>query len=171
MNWKNIAEVAVFAINKETILSLPLDRMVLQDIKSNSTVKNSLDICSANDEMPYSGQLNTIQKHMLQLFLLNSFPSSSLLPESFLVLLAFAFFFSTIVVMHGKKQTICSLSSKTFSIFLLWSQIFSLFKFPMRIALTAHTWNFLINGETRSDFREFLMRLLRNSFAALNMFG
>ena len=35
--------------------------MALKDIKSNSAVKNSLDICSANDKMPYSGQLNTIR--------------------------------------------------------------------------------------------------------------
>ena len=28
-----------------------------------------LDICSANDEMPYSGKLNTIQKEMPQLLL------------------------------------------------------------------------------------------------------
>ena len=77
--------------------------MALQDIKSNSDVKNSLDICSANDEMPYSGQLNTIQKEMPQLLLIDSSPSSSLLPESFLLLVAFVFVFSTIAVMHEKK--------------------------------------------------------------------
>ena len=119
MNSKNTAtehttEVTVFTINKYRILSLPLDRMVSQDIKSNSAVKNSLDICSENDEMPHSGHLNTIQKEMPQLLLLHSSPSSSLLPESFLVLPAFAFFCSTIAVMHEKKHTICSLFSKTF---------------------------------------------------------
>ena len=145
--------------------------MALQDIKSNSAVKNSLDICSPNDEMPYSGQLNTIQKEISQLLLLDCSMSSSLLPESFLLFPGFAFLFSTIVVMHEKKHTICSLSSKSFSIFLLWSHIFSLFKVPTHIALTAHTWNFLINGATTNDFTEFLMRLLRNSFAALNLFG
>ena len=93
MNCKNIAiehitEVAVFIINEKRILSLPLDRMVLQDIKSNSAVKNSLGICSANDEMPYSDQLNTIQKEMPQQILLNFSPSSSLLPESSLLLLS-----------------------------------------------------------------------------------
>ena len=77
--------------------------MALQDIKSNSAVKNYLDICSANDEMPYSGQLNTIQKEMPQLLLLDSSMSSSLLPESFLLFPAFAFLFSTIAVMHEKK--------------------------------------------------------------------
>ena len=77
--------------------------MALQDIKSNSAVKNSLDVCSANDEMPYSGQLNTIQKEMPQLFLLDSSMSFSLLPESFLLFPAFAFLFSTIAVMHEKK--------------------------------------------------------------------
>ena len=67
--------------------------MALQDIKSNSAVKNSLDICSANDEMPYSGQSNTIYKEMPQLLLLDSSTSSSLLPESFLLFPAFAFLF------------------------------------------------------------------------------
>ena len=132
-------EVTVFTINKYRIFSLPLDRMALQDIKSNSAVKHSLDICSANDEMPYSGQLNTIQKEMSQLLLIDSSPSSSLLSESFLLLLAFVFFFSTIAVMHEKKHKICSLSAKTFSICLLCSHIFSLLKFPMHIALAAHT--------------------------------
>ena len=143
--------------------------MASQDIKSNSAVKNSLDICSANDEMPYSGQLNTIQNEMAQLLLLDSSPSSLLLPQSFLLVLTFAFFFSTIAVMNEKKQTICSLSSEHFSIFLLWSHIFSLLKVPMH-ALTAHTWNFFINRETTNDFKEYLMRLVRNSFAALNKF-
>ena len=73
--------------------------MALQDIKSNFAVKNSLDICSANDKMPYSGQLNTIQKEMPQLLLLDSSMSSSLLPESLLLFPAFAFLFSTIAVM------------------------------------------------------------------------
>ena len=137
---EHTTEVTVFTINKYRIVSLPLDRMALQDIKSNSAVKNPLDICSANEEMPYSGQLNTIQKEMPQLLLTDSSASSSLLPESsLLLLLAFVFFFSTIAVMHEKKHTICSLSSKTFSIFLLCSHIFSLLKFPMHIALTAHT--------------------------------
>ena len=77
--------------------------MALQDIKSNSAVKNSLDICSANDEMPYSGQSNTIYKEMPQLLLLASSTSSSLLPESFLLFPAFVFLFSTIAVMHEKK--------------------------------------------------------------------
>ena len=78
--------------------------MALQDIKSNSAIKNSLDICSANDEMPYSGQLNTIQKEMPQLLLLDSSMCSSVLPESFLLFPAFAFLFSNIAVMHEKKQ-------------------------------------------------------------------
>ena len=97
-------EVTVFTINKYRIVSLSLDRMALQDIKSNYAVKNSLDICSANDEMPYSSQLNTIQKEMPQLLLIDSSPSSSLLPESSLLLLGFVFFFSTIAVMHEKKN-------------------------------------------------------------------
>ena len=100
---EHTTEVTVFTINKYRIVSLPLDRMVLQDIKSNYAVKNSLDICSANDEMPYSGQLNTIQKEMPQLLLIDSSPSSSLLPESSLLLLAFVFFFSTIAAMHEKN--------------------------------------------------------------------
>ena len=94
--------------------------MALQDIKSNSAVKNSLDICSANDEMLYSGQLNTIHRELLQLLLLDSSTSSSLRPESFLLFPAFAFLYLTIAVMHGEKNhTICSLSSKSFSIFVL----------------------------------------------------
>ena len=94
---EHTTEVTVFTINKYRIVSLPLDRMALQVIKSNSAVKNSLDICSANDEMPYSGQFNTIQKEMPQLLLTDSSASSSLLPESsLLLLLAFVFFFSTI---------------------------------------------------------------------------
>ena len=80
--------------------------MVLQDIKSNSAVKNYLDICSANDEMPFSDQLNTIQKEMPQILLLDSSMSSSLLPESFLLFSAFIFLFSTMAVMHEKKHTI-----------------------------------------------------------------
>ena len=90
-------------------------------------------------------------------------------PESFLLFPAFAFLFSTITVMPQKKYTICSLSFKSFSVFLLWSHIFSLLKVPVHIALTAHTSNFLINGANTNDFKEFLMRLLRNSFVALNM--
>ena len=78
--------------------------MALQDIKSNSAVKNSLDICSANDEMSYSSQLNRIQKEMLQLLLLDSSLFSLLLPELFLLLLALVFFFSTIAVMHKKNN-------------------------------------------------------------------
>ena len=78
--------------------------MASQDIKSNSVVKNSLDICSANDEMPYSGQLNTIQNEMVQLLLLDSSPSSLLLHQSFLLVLTFAFFFSTIAVMNEKNK-------------------------------------------------------------------
>ena len=78
---EHTTEVTVFTINKYRIVSLPLDHMALQDIKSNSAVKNFLDICSANDEMSYSGQLNTIQKEMPQLLLIDSSPSSSLLPE------------------------------------------------------------------------------------------
>ena len=93
--------------------------MALQDIKSNSAVKNSLDICSANDEMPYFGQLNTIQKEMPQLLLQDSSMSFSLLPELFILFPAFAFLFSTIEVMHEKKHAICSLPSKSFSIFSL----------------------------------------------------
>ena len=67
--------------------------MALQDIKSNSAVKNYLDICSANDEMPYSGQLNTTRKEIPQLSLLDSSTSSSLLLDmnnfsSFLLLLS-----------------------------------------------------------------------------------
>ena len=155
-------------INKELSAYL-FDRMTLQDIKSNSAVKNSLDVCSANDEMPNSSQLNTIQKEMSRLLLLDSSTPSSLLPESIFLFPAFAFLFSTIAVMHEKKHTICSLPSKSFSIFLLWSHIFSLFKVPMHISLTAHTWNF--NGATPNDFKEFLTRILRNSFAALNVFG
>ena len=54
--------------------------------------------------MPYSGQLNTIQKEMPQLLLLDSSTSSSLLPESFLLFPAFDFLFSTIAVMHEKKN-------------------------------------------------------------------
>ena len=77
--------------------------MALQDIKPNSAVKNSLDISSANAEMSYSGQLNTIQKEMPQLLLLDSFTFSSMLPESFLLFPAFAFLFSTVAVMHEKK--------------------------------------------------------------------
>ena len=77
--------------------------MALQDIKSNSAVENSLDICSTNDEMPYSGQLNTIKKEMPQLLLLDSSTSFSLLLESFLLSPAFACLFSTIAVMHEKK--------------------------------------------------------------------
>ena len=129
--------------------------MALQDSRSNSAVKNSLDICSANDEMPYSSQLNTIQKEMLQLLLLDSSTSSSLLPKSFLFFPSFAFLFS-IAVMHEKKHTICSLSSKTFSIFLLWSHIFFLLKVPMHVALTVHNWSFLINGETQTISKNFL---------------
>ena len=74
--------------------------MALQDIESNSAIKNYLDICSANDEMPSSGQLKTIQKEIPQLLLLSSSPFFSMLLESFLLLLAFAFFFSAIAVMH-----------------------------------------------------------------------
>ena len=68
------------------------------------------------------------------------------------------------------KNKICSFSSKAFYIFLLCSHVFSLLKFLMHITLTAHTWSFLTNGETTNDFKKFLMRLLRNSLAALNMF-
>ena len=76
---EHTTEVTVFTINKYRIVSSPLDRMALQDIKSNSAVKNSLDICSGNDEIPYSGPLNTIQKEMPQLLLINSSPTFSLL--------------------------------------------------------------------------------------------
>ena len=105
MNGKYITiehttEVTVFTINK-IISSLPLDRMALQDIKSNSAVKNSLDICSVNDEMPYLDQLNIIKKEMPLLLLYST--SSSLLLESFLLFPAFAFLFSTVAVMHEKK--------------------------------------------------------------------
>ena len=92
--------------------------MALQDIESNFAVKNSLDICSANDEMPYSGQLNTIQKEMPQLLLLDSSPPSSLLPKSFLLLLlAFVFFFSTIAVMHEKNTQYAHCPLKPFPSF------------------------------------------------------
>ena len=52
---ENTTEVTVFTINKYRIFRLPLDHMALQDVKSNSAVKNSLDICPATDEMPYLG--------------------------------------------------------------------------------------------------------------------
>ena len=145
--------------------------MALRDIKSNSAIKRSLDICSPNDEMPYSGQLNTIQKEIPQLLQLEFSTSSSPLPDSFLLYPVFIFLCSTIAVVHKKKNipyAHCLL--KSFPCFFS-EVIFSLLKDPMHITLTAHTWNFLINGATTNDFKEFLMRLLRNSFAALNMFG
>ena len=55
MAIEHTTEVTIFIIKKQRIVSLPLARMALQDIKSNSSVKNVLDACSANDEMPYSG--------------------------------------------------------------------------------------------------------------------
>ena len=88
-------------INKE--LPAYLLTVAFQDINSSSAVKNSLYICSANDKMPYSGQLNTNQKEMPQLLLLDSSTFSSLLPESCLLFSAFAVLFSTIAVMHEKK--------------------------------------------------------------------
>ena len=54
--------------------------------------------------MPYAGHLITVQKDMSQLLLLNSFPFSSLLSKSVLLLLVFALFFSAVAVMHGKKH-------------------------------------------------------------------
>ena len=104
--------------------------MALQDIKSNSAAKNFLDIFSSNDEMLYTGQVKTIQKEMPQLLLLHSFPSSSRLPESFLFLHDFAFFFSSIAVMHEKNIHYAHCPLCIF---------FSLLKIPTNIALTAHT--------------------------------
>ena len=77
--------------------------MALRDIKSNSAIKRSLDICSPNDEMPYSGQLNTIQKEIPQLLQLEFSTSSSPLPDSFLLYPVFIFLCSTIAVVHKKK--------------------------------------------------------------------
>ena len=133
---RTCCRITLLTINKKIIVSLPLHRMALQDIKSNSVVKNSLDICSTNDEIPYSGQLNTIQKEIPQLSLLNSSSSPSLLPESFLLLHAFAFFFYIAVINEKRNNIIIILQN--FSIFLLCSHMFSLLKFPMHIALTAH---------------------------------
>ena len=105
--------------------------MALQDIKSNSAVKNPLDICSANDEIPYSGQSNTIYKEMPQLLLLDSSTSSSLLPESFLLFTAFAFFSSIAVMQENIQYPHCLLkafpyffSEAIFFLFLRFQYIF-----------------------------------------------
>ena len=111
--------------------------MALQDIKSNSAVKNSLDICSANDEMLYSGQLNTIQRELPQL-LLDSSASFLLLPESFLLVPAFAFLYLTIAVMHKKKQY-AHYPLKAFPALFSEGHIFFLVKVLMHIALTARS--------------------------------
>ena len=41
---EHTTEITAFTVNKYRIVSLPLDRMALQDTKSNSAVKNSLDM-------------------------------------------------------------------------------------------------------------------------------
>ena len=102
--------------------------MALQDIKSNSTAKISLHICSENDEIPYISQLNTTWKEMPQLLLLNSSPSSSLLPESFLLLLDFAFFYSIIAVMHEKNIQYAHCPLKLFHLSSLQPYIFLCFQ-------------------------------------------
>ena len=114
---EHTTEVTVFTIDKCRIVSLTLDRMALQDIKSNSALKNSLDTYSENDEMPYSSQLNTSQKEIPQLLLVDSSPSSLLLPKSFLLLLAFVFFFSIIAVMHEKNMQYADCPLKLFPSF------------------------------------------------------
>ena len=68
--------------------------MALQDIESNSAVKNSLYICSANNEMPYSGQLNTIQKEMPQLKYHSSKAQKKNIQYAHRPLKAFPLFFS-----------------------------------------------------------------------------
>ena len=113
--------------------------MALQDIKSNSAFKNSLDICSANDEMLYSGQLNTIQRELPQLLLLDSSTSSSLLPESFPLVPAFAFLYLTIVMHEKKNIQYAHYPLKAFPSLFSEGHIFFLVKVPMHIALTARS--------------------------------
>ena len=107
---------------------------------------SSLDIRSSNDKMPYSGQLNTLEKEMPQLLLLNSFPTSSLLLKSSLLLLAFIFFFFTIAVIYEKQHTICSLSSKTFPSFVSAAIYFICLSFQC-ILLSQHTLQISLSME------------------------
>ena len=123
MNDKYLAiehttEVAVFTINNKELPPYLLTAWLCK-ISNQTLPSKILLIYDENDKMPYLGQLNTIQKEMPQLLLLDSSTSFSLLPESFLLFPAFAFLFSTIEVMHEKKHAICSLPSKSFSIFSL----------------------------------------------------
>ena len=107
MNDKYLAiehttEVAVFTINNKELPPYLLTAWLCK-ISNQTLPSKILLIYDENDEMPYLGQLNTIQKEMPQLLLLDSSTSSPLLPESFLLFPAFALFFSPIAVNHQKN--------------------------------------------------------------------